>query len=108
MQTLRTDASAQIRISAAETLIRHGHRVTEAVDFLSRTLAEHADVRVRLQAINALTFIDVGLARPARPAIEAAATSKDEYLHNAGRYLRFMLDGTYTPSSPVYEPVTPA
>ncbi|MFE4721016.1 sulfatase-like hydrolase/transferase [Streptomyces sp. NPDC056728] len=108
MQTLRTDVSAQIRISAAETLIRHGHRVTEAVDFLSRTLAEHADVRVRLQAINALTFIDVGLARPARPAIEAAATSKDEYLHNAGRYLRFMLDGTYTPSSPVYEPVTPA
>ncbi|MFI9780780.1 sulfatase-like hydrolase/transferase [Streptomyces sp. NPDC051956] len=105
-RTLRTDASPQVRISAAETLIRQGHHVSEAVDFLGRTLAEHADVRVRLQAINALTFIDTDLARPARPAIEAAATSKDEYLHNAGRYLTFVLDGTYTPSSPVYEPVT--
>ncbi|MFG3371272.1 sulfatase-like hydrolase/transferase [Streptomyces sp. NPDC090032] len=105
IRTLRTDVSPQVRISAAETLIRQGHHVSEAVDFLGRTLAEHADVRVRLQAINALTFIDTDLARPARPAIEAAATSKDEYLHNAGRYLTFVLDGTYTPSSPVYEPV---
>ncbi|MFE6759977.1 sulfatase-like hydrolase/transferase [Streptomyces sp. NPDC057684] len=104
-RTLRTDASPQVRISAAETLIRHGQQVAEAIDFLGRTLAEHADARVRLQAINALTFIDPDLARPARAAIEAAATSKDEYLHNAGRYLKFVLDGTYTPSSPVYEPV---
>ncbi|MEB8338245.1 sulfatase-like hydrolase/transferase [Streptomyces endophyticus] len=104
-RTLRTDASPQVRISAAETLIRGGHRVSEAVDFLSRTLTEHTDARVRLQAINALTYIDPDLARPARAAIETAATSKDEYLHNAGRYLRLVLDGTYTPTSPVYEPV---
>ncbi|WP_327657625.1 sulfatase-like hydrolase/transferase [Streptomyces sp. NBC_00483] len=104
-RTLRTDASPQVRISAAETLVRGGHRVSEAVEFLSRTLAGHPDVRIRLQAINALTFVDPDLARPARSAIEAAATSKDEYLHNAGRYLRFVLDGTYTPTSPVYEPV---
>lgn len=105
-RTLRTDASPQVRISAAETLIGQGHHVGEAVDFLARTLAEHADPRVRLQAINALTFIETDLARPARAAIEAAAVSRDEYLHNAGRYLKFVLDGTYTPSSPVYEPAT--
>ncbi|MCX4834824.1 sulfatase-like hydrolase/transferase [Streptomyces sp. NBC_01016] len=104
-RTLRTDASPQVRISSAETLVRGGHRVSEAIEFLSRTLAGHPDVRIRLQAINALTFVDPDLARPARSAIEAAATSKDEYLHNAGRYLRFVLDGTYTPTSPVYEPV---
>ncbi|MGW6057864.1 sulfatase-like hydrolase/transferase [Streptomyces sp. NPDC055189] len=104
-RTLRRDDSPQVRISTAETLIHHGHHATEAIRFLSRTLTEHPNARVRLQAINALTFIDPELARPARAAIEAAATSKDEYLHNAGRYLRFVLDGTYTPSSPVFEPV---
>ncbi|MFJ9174046.1 sulfatase-like hydrolase/transferase [Streptomyces sp. NPDC102360] len=104
-RVLRTDTSPQVRVVAAETLIRHGHLVDEAVAFLGHTLAEHTDVRVRLQAINALTFIAPDLARPARSAIEAAATDKDEYLHNTGRYLRFVLDGTYTPSSPVYEPV---
>lgn len=105
LHTLRTDDSPHVRISAAETLIRHEHEAREAVGFLSRTLTEHADTRVRLQALNALACVDPDLARPALAAIETAATSKDEYLHNADRYLGFVLDGTYTPSSPVYEPV---
>ncbi|MDA0137566.1 hypothetical protein [Solirubrobacter deserti] len=36
------------------------------------------------------------------PVIERAANSPDEYVKNAGRYLRFVLTGTYTPASPVF------
>ncbi|KOX19457.1 MULTISPECIES: sulfatase-like hydrolase/transferase [unclassified Streptomyces] len=104
-RTLRHDPSPQVRIGAAESLAHLGHRTDEAVAFLARTLDEHADPFVRLQAINALTFIDTETARPARAAVEAAALSTNEYLRNAGRYLKFVLDGTYTPSSRVFDPV---
>jgi hypothetical protein len=36
------------------------------------------------------------------PVVEWGATSGDEYVRNAGRYLRFVLTGTYTPSSPIF------
>jgi hypothetical protein len=35
--------------------------------------------------------------------VRRAAESDDEYLVGAGRYLGFVLDGTYTPSSPVLD-----
>ncbi|QKW22356.1 sulfatase-like hydrolase/transferase [Kitasatospora sp. NA04385] len=104
-RTLQRDSSPQVRIAAAESLVNLGRRTDEAVAFLAKTLGEHANPFVRLQAINALTFIDAETARPAYPAVAAAALSPNEYLHNAGRYLKFVLDGTYTPSSRVYEPV---
>ncbi|MFI8438315.1 HEAT repeat domain-containing protein [Streptomyces sp. NPDC079020] len=103
---MRDDPSPQVRVSAAESLINLDRHTHTAVSYLDRTLARHPDVRVRLQAINALTFIDRDIARRALPAVEAAAVSEDEYLHHAGRYPKLVLDGTYTPSSGLYEPVS--
>lgn len=72
-------------------------RTDDSVPFLAATLREHPDVRVRLQAINALTNMG-DRARPALPEITAAAAANDEYLGNAGRYLVRVLTGTYVPS----------
>ncbi|WP_067483308.1 sulfatase-like hydrolase/transferase [Actinomadura hibisca] len=97
---LDTDPSPQVRVVAAETLARLGH-TSRPIAYLTETLDGHADPRVRLQAINALTYLG-DAARPALPAIERAAESKDEYLRNAGRYLRLVLTGAYVPSSPIF------
>jgi arylsulfatase A-like enzyme len=92
---LERDASVQVRIAAAEALARM--YVTEgSVAFLARTLDSHPNVRVRLQAIKALTNIG-RLAKPALPAIRRAAADPDEYVGNSGRYLERVLTGTYVP-----------
>jgi hypothetical protein len=68
---------------------------------VAETVDTHANPRVRLQALNAFTYVGVA-ALPYMDVVERAATSSDEYIRNAGRYLRFVLTGTYTPSSPVF------
>ena len=65
------------------------------------TLDTHENIRVRLLAANAITYVGVA-ALPYMPVIERAANSTDEYVRNAGRYLRFVLTGTYTPASRVF------
>lgn len=95
------DASTSVRIVAAEALATLGD-ASNPVRFLGETLDSHPNVRVRLQALNALTFIGPA-AQAVLPAIERAATHKDEYLGNAGRYLALALKGTYTPQSKVFE-----
>lgn len=95
-QRLAEDPSVGVRIAAAEALALLD-RTDDSVPFLAATLREHPDVRVRLQAINALTNIG-DRARPALPEITAAAAASDEYLGNAGRYLVRVLTGTYVPS----------
>lgn len=95
-QRLAGDSSAQVRIAAAEPLAQLD-RTDDSVPFLAATLRAHPDVRVRLQAINALTNIG-DRARPALPEITEAAASTDEYPGNAGRYLVRVLTGTYVPS----------
>lgn len=101
-RTLTKDPSPQVRITAAETLIHLDHNTDRAVDFLADTLEHHNDPRVRLQALNALTSIPGEAARAAYSAVQKAALDENEYLRNAGRYLEFVLDGTYTPASPVF------
>lgn len=63
----------------------------------------HADPRIRLQALNALTFIG----QPARQVLDvierAMETSPDEYIRQASRYLSLVLRGNYTPESPIYQ-----
>jgi arylsulfatase A-like enzyme len=97
---LAGDPSPQVRVVAAEALARLGH-TGRSVRYLAETLDTHADPRVRLLAINALTYVGVA-ALPYLAVVERAAASTDEYVRNAGRYLRFVLTGTYTPSSPVF------
>jgi hypothetical protein len=57
-------------------------------------------VRVRLAALNALTYVQTTALAPYGDVIARAAASFDEYLANAGRYLRALVDGTYDPLLP--------
>lgn len=99
---LEKDASASVRIVAAEALALLG-APDRPVRYLGGVLDSQADARVRLQALNALTFIGEP-ARQVLPIIERAIeTAKDEYIRNASRYSSFVLRGNYTPESPVYQ-----
>lgn len=96
------DSSPQVRVAVAEAVAR----ITEEsrpVEVLTDLLDRHPHPRVRLQALNALTYIATDRVKPAREAVRRAAESDDEYLKDAGRYLGFVLDGTYTPASPVLD-----
>ena len=94
-RVLERDESPQVQVAAAEALARMF--VTEgSIAFLAATLDAHENLRVRLQAIRALTNVGV-LAKPALPAVQRAAADPDEYVGNAGRYLQRVLTGTYVP-----------
>nr|WP_231127051.1 sulfatase-like hydrolase/transferase [Motilibacter aurantiacus] len=94
------EPSVFVRIPLAEALARLGHTFHSG-RFLAETVDTHPNARVRLQALNALTYVGVA-ALPYKPVVERAAVSTDEYLRNAGRYLSFVLSGAYTPSTPVF------
>ena len=96
------DASASVRIVAAEALAALGE-ADRAVQYLGTVIDSQMDARVRLQAVNALTFIGAP-ARAILPVLERVLESaQDEYIRNSARYLIFVLRGTYTPESPVYQ-----
>jgi arylsulfatase A-like enzyme len=101
LAAMRGDAAPQVRVALAEAAARLIDD-REPVDLLIELLDHHPHPRVRLQALNALTYIGAKAA-PARAAVARAATSDDEYLVGAGRYLGFVLDGSYTPASPVFD-----
>jgi len=98
-ERVAADPSVHVRIVAAEALARMGD-VGAPVAFLAETTDTHDDVRVRLAALNALTYVPVAALAPYGDVLDRAAGSSDEYLGNAGRYLRALVDGTYDPLSP--------
>ena len=100
---LQHDASHPVRIVAAETLALLG-TPEASLRYLSEVVASDADARLRLQALNALTFIGES-ARSVLPVIEQAVASagRDEYIRNAGRYLGLVLNGQYEPASRIYQ-----
>jgi len=96
---LRDDPSPQVRVALSEAAAN----LTDdpaPVEVLIDLLENHEHSKVRLQAINALTYVG-DKARPAREAIARAAESDDEYLGQAARYLALVLDGTYTPDATI-------
>jgi arylsulfatase A-like enzyme len=95
-----TDAWVYVRIVAAEALGRMG-RLTRAVPYLAGVVDSTEQVPIRLQAVGALTALGAA-ALPALPAVRKAAQSSDVQLRSAGRYLQFVLEGTYVPASKVY------
>ena len=99
-KALSQDDSVYVKIPVAEALARLGHP-TKAAAFLADTVDNGAGVRIKLQALNALTCIGTA-ALPHKAVVDRAANSTDEYLKNAGRYLKFVLEGTYTPQTPIY------
>jgi hypothetical protein len=99
---LNKDASASVRIVAAEALASLGE-ADRGLQYLGSVIDSQTDARVRLQAVNALTFIGEP-ARPILPLLERVLEStQDEYIRHSSRYLIFVLRGTYTPESPVYQ-----
>ena len=68
----------------------------------AETIDTHASVRVRLLALNALTYVGTA-ALPHLDVVDRAAAHPDEYVNNAGRYLQLVLTGTYTPQTPVFD-----
>ena len=98
---MRADAAPQVRIVAAEAAACLGDPA-EAVNILADfTGAEHP-TPVRLQALNALTFIG-DAARPALPAIARAAEADDLNICNAARYCTAILHGDYDPAMPNFD-----
>jgi hypothetical protein len=93
---MQTDRSPAVQIVAAEAVARLGDP-GEAIAALAGFVEPRHPSAVRLQALNALTFLGE-LARPAMPAIARAAASDEEYLRSAGRYLKAVLDGSYDPA----------
>lgn len=94
------DADPRVAIVAAEALVMLGE-IERPIAFLGEVVASDMPWQVRLQALNALTYVG----KPARsvlPAIRAAGETRQEYLYSAGRYLATKLDGSYTPSTPIF------
>jgi hypothetical protein len=56
----------------------------------------------QLHALNALSHVGEP-AGAVFPAIQSAAHSEQEYVRSAGRYLAGVIDGTYTPATPVFD-----
>jgi arylsulfatase A-like enzyme len=75
------DASPHVQVVAAEALAD--------VAALTKLLA-HENIRIRLQAINALGRLG-GKAKPALPAIQKARQDKDDYVKRAARYTAAVL-----------------
>ncbi|MBC2665405.1 sulfatase-like hydrolase/transferase [Novosphingobium flavum] len=99
---MRSDPSGPVRVVAAEALAGLG-RSEESVSVLAALLESGSQpIPVRLQALNALTRLGP-LARPALPALRAAATVLNEYLPNAANYAIQQLEGTYDPRKPIFD-----
>lgn len=94
------DSSTPVRIVAAELLASLGP-AEAPVRYLGELVGSPSNARIRLQALNALTFIGEP-ARQALAAIKAAARDNDTYVASAGRYLSLVLEGAYTPASQIY------
>jgi arylsulfatase A-like enzyme len=99
--SMRDDPLVQNRVAAAEAVARLAPS-PEAVTILADLLDQAPLLPVRLQAINALTFLGEQ-ARTALAAIERAAAGEQELLRSAGRYLSAVLTGRYDPTFPVVD-----
>ncbi|NML08077.1 sulfatase [Sphingomonas sp. G-3-2-10] len=99
--TMARDSSLSTRIVAAEALAGLG-KADGAVAFLASVLDGTSNTPVRLQAVNALTFVG-SAATPARPSVVRGTQDNDIGIRSASRYLLAQLDGTYRPDFPVLD-----
>ena len=74
----------------------------EAIQVLAGLLDGTEPMPVKLQAINALTFLGEQ-SRAALPQIKRAAAGSQQFLRNCGRYLEAVLEGRYDPTFRVFD-----
>lgn len=98
---MANDPSPQVKVVAAEIVAKLG-KENDAVPVLMQLSDHAAEWQVRLHALNALTCLGP-LARPALATAQRAAQSDNEYLRSAGRYLVAQMQGTYTPTMPIFD-----
>lgn len=100
MALLDQEGDIHVRIALLETTGNLG-KLDEAVSQLAAIVKDHGHPRVRVQAINALTYLPM---HPdlALDAVTAAADDDDEYVRGAAEYLRLRLRGEYRPDSQVF------
>ena len=95
------ESDVHVRISLAEAL-GHGSDPEHWVRALAEIVETDADPRVRLLAVNALTYL------PYFPSItsdilESQVEGKDMMLRNTSLYLLKKMDGTYTPKNAFFD-----
>lgn len=102
-RSMNDDASLHVRVVAAEALSGLGE--AEAAVEVLMDLLDQPFYPVRLQAINALTYVGPA-ARAALPAIERAIAEEvpeNWMVRNASIYLRLVLQDKYDPAYPVFD-----
>lgn len=99
---MRGDAVPQNVVVAAEAVARLAPS-PDAIAVLAGLVDGSEPWPVKLQALNALTFVG-DQAKAALPTIKRAAAGDQEYLRNAGRYLEAVLEGRYEPTYQVFSP----
>ena len=92
---------ADVGIPAAEALVR-ATGDARAYAALAAWSGAEQPLWTRLEAINALTVLEPAAVSAHVDVVRDAAASPDEYLGNAGRYLEYRLDGTYSPDAEVF------
>ncbi len=98
---LLVEQQPSVVIPCAEALARYTGDAHAVVRLAALVGAEYS-MGERLEALSALTALDVDAVRPFRDAIVAASDDSNVDISSAGRYLLLRLDGTYTPRSPTF------
>lgn len=99
---MRDDSGPQVRIVAAEAATHVG-MADEGVRTLAALLGADQSEPVRLQAINALTYVEPDQARQVLPAITAAKEDRYMFVKNCAIYLEAILTGSYQPSMKIFD-----
>lgn len=99
---MRADSVPQVRVVAAETATHVG-MAEEGVRTLAALLGADQSDPVRLQAINALTYVAPDQARQVLPAITAAKEDRYMFVRNSAIYLEAILTGSYQPSMKIFD-----
>jgi arylsulfatase A-like enzyme len=97
---MRSDPVAQNRVVAAETVATIAAS-PDAVTLLAGIVDGSDPWQVKLQALNALTFLGQQ-SKAVLSTVKAAAASQQEYVKNAARYLEAVLEGRYDPAYRVF------
>lgn len=97
---LASESEPTVWIALAEAL-GHAHDADRQARALVAFLEGSTNPRLRLQALNALTYLphDPALSLP---LVQRLAEDSDEYVRGAAGYLALTLDGTYTPQSRIF------
>ncbi|WP_176086936.1 sulfatase [Martelella sp. HB161492] len=98
---MQNDESGHVRCVLAE-VIGHTPDGAAAGKVLSDILFSDAEPRVKLLALESLTYMPVEYAMIARDAVEQAPRVGDEYVTEAYNYLSLKLDDLYRPDVPTY------